>query len=49
MGGNFKFQAQDSFSEYLLLRFGDLKKELHFLKNQKKPTLVDIVHTKYFY
>ena len=36
MGGNFKFQVQDSDLEYLFLRFGDLKKESHFVK---KPPL----------
>ena len=28
----FKFQAKNSFLEYIFLRFGDLKNELHFLK-----------------
>ena len=37
MGGNFKFQVQDSFLEYFFWRFGDLKNELLFLK--KKPPL----------
>ena len=32
MGGNFKFQVQDSFLEYFFPRFGDLKNESHFLK-----------------
>ena len=32
MGGNFNFQAQDSFLEYFFLRFGDLKNESPFLK-----------------
>ena len=31
MGGNFKFQAQDSFLEYVFWG-GDLKNESHFLK-----------------
>ena len=31
-GGKFKFQAQDSFSEYFFWRFGDLKNASHFLK-----------------
>ena len=31
-GGKFKFQAQDSFSEYFFWRFGDLENESHFLK-----------------
>ena len=41
MGGKFKFQAQDSFfGIYFFLKFGDLKKESHFLKKshlQKNP------------
>ena len=32
MGGNFKFQVQDSFLEYFFFRFGHLKNESHFLK-----------------
>ena len=32
MGGNFKFQVQDSFLEYFFWRFEDLKNESHFLK-----------------
>ena len=35
-GRKFKFQAQDSFSDFFL-RFGDEKNETHFLK--KKPPL----------
>ena len=40
MDGNFEFQTQDSFLEYLFWRFGDLKDELHFLK--KTPLAGDI-------
>ena len=33
MGGNFKFQVQDSFLEYFFFsNFGDLKNESHFLE-----------------
>ena len=32
MGGNFKFQVQDSFLNIFFSRFGDLKNESHFLK-----------------
>jgi hypothetical protein len=32
MGGQFKFQVQDSDLEFFFLRFGDLKKTSHFLK-----------------
>ena len=34
MGGNFKFQVQNSDLEYFVLRFGDLKNESHFLKKR---------------
>jgi hypothetical protein len=35
MGGNFKFQVQDSDLEYFFWRFGDLKNESHFLKKPR--------------
>ena len=35
LAGNLNFlQAQDSFLEYIFLRFGDLKNELHLLKKR---------------
>ena len=34
MGGNFKFQAQDSFLEYFFARLGDLQNKSHFLKKR---------------
>ena len=32
MGGNFKFQAQDSFLEYFFWEIGRFEKRTHFLK-----------------
>ena len=39
MGGNLKFQAQDSFLNNFFERLGDLKNESHYLK--KKTPLKD--------
>ena len=40
MGGNFKFQVQDSFWNNFFGRLGDLKNESHFLKKKKTFSLV---------
>ena len=37
MGGNFRFQVQDSFLEYFFWRLGDLEKQIAL--SEKKPPL----------
>ena len=48
MGGNFKFQVQDSFLEYFFLRFGDLKKESHFLKKKSPLEQYTVIFPSFF-